>query len=117
MKEGVFFFLTLFLTKQELAVTSLLTLNNFPKVAERPADSLAKLVREVRALKANFTVPSKDNEPTPLEYALRDIEEQGKKWPDKERGQIEKALKDLLQVLQDAMQVSEAARDWVERSL
>ena len=110
-------FFGMFFTKQEFALISLMTLNTFPKVAERPADSLEKLVRQVRTLKANFTVPSKDNEPSPLEYALRDIEMQGKTWPDKEREQVEKALKDLLQVLQDAMQVSEAARDWVERSL
>ena len=116
LKEVLPEFFGLFLTKQEFALVSLTTLNTFPKVAERPADSLAKLVREVRTLKANFTVLSKDNEPSPLEYALRDIEMQGKTWPDKERGQVEKALKDLLQVLQDAMQVSEAARDWVERS-
>ena len=110
-------FFSLFLTKQESALTKLMTLNTFPKAAERPADSLEKFVREVRALKASFTVPSKDSEPTPLEYALRDIEKQGKAWPDKERGQIEKALKDLLQVLRDATQVSEAAREWADRQV
>ncbi len=117
LKETLPQFFGLFLLKQESAVTSLTTRNTFPKAASRLADSLEKLVREVRTLKVNFTVPSKDNEPTPLEYALRDIEKQGKTWPDRERGQVEKALKDLLQVLQDASKVSEAARDWADRQV
>ena len=112
LKDGLLIFSTLFLRKQEVALTSLITLNTFSKVAERPADSLEMLLREVRTLKANFKLPEESKETTPLEFALQDIEQQRKTLPDKERGQVEKALKDLLQVLRDAAQVSGAASEW-----
>ena len=114
LKDALPGFFGLFLMKQESALTKLTTNNTFPKVAARPADPLEKLVRQVRNLKANFKVPGENKETTPLEFALQDIEKQGKTWPDKERGQVEKALKDLLQVLQDAKQVSDAAGAWAD---
>lgn len=117
VKENVPIFLITFLRKQEFSLVSLMTLNTFSKVTERPADSIEKLLREVRALKVNFKLAGENKETTPLEFALQDIEEQRKTLPDKERGQVEKALKDLLQVLQDATQVSEAAREWVDRQI
>ena len=117
LKDALPGFFDLFLMKQEFALIGLTTNNTFPKVAARPADSLEKLVSQVRNMKANFTAPVKNNETTPLEFALQDIEKQGKAWPDKERGQVEKALKDLLQVLQDASKVSEAAREWADRQV